>query len=252
VKALLVGVLAQLLMSAPVPGGDAILGRTDIRYIVIGESHGTSQTPATFGDLIAVAARGAPVVAVVELSGADQPLLDAYLTSQGGPDNRRALLKGVTWAARDGRSSVAMLELVERLRQLRVGGADLEVIACQPFRPDQMSDYEKAMGQCWRDAGAAFPKARILVLVGNWHADRAPSDGRNRAIAQLPVGETLALIAASAGGEAWSCKETDCGPKSLQRLDERARGIYLTPGDRHFDGIMASGGVYTASPPVFP
>ena len=251
-KILAIILLAQAAASAPIPGANAVLNRPDLRYIVVGESHGTKQMPAIFGDLVDAAAGRGPVVTVMEHSGADQPLLDAYLASDGGPADRAALLAGVSWSKgmRDGRSSVAMLDLIERLRLLRRQGADLVVLACQPFKLDQMSDYEGAMGQCWRDAGSAHPKARVLVLAGNAHTDRAPSDGRTRAIAQLPAGETLSLVASSAGGQAWNCQNAKCGPFALYPGDARARGVYLTPQDGHFDGVLSAGGAYAASPPA--
>lgn len=244
--------LAQALAITPLPGADTLLDRDDLRYIVVGESHGTAQMPAAFGDLVTFAARRGSVVAAVELSGGDQPLLDAYLRSNGAPADRQALLAGHVWTIHDGRTSLAMLDLIERLRRLRRQGADLTVVACQPFKPEQMVDYERAMGLCWRDAGSAHPKARVLVLVGNVHADRAPPDGRTVAIASLPAAETLSLIAASAGGEAWSCEGADCGPRALYRADDLARGIHLTPRGAHYDGVLAAGGGFTASPPALP
>lgn len=253
-KVLVFSLLTQALAAAPLPGVEAVLDRTDLRYIVVGESHGTAQMPAAFGDLATAAARRGPTVVALEHSGADHPLLDAYLASKGDRADRAALLKGVGWTQKlqDGRTSVAMLDLLERLRQLRHQGANLTVVACQPFKPEQIVDYEKSMGLCWRDAGAAHPEARVLVLVGNIHADRAPAGGRTSAIAALPAAETLSLIAGSAGGQAWSCKGADCGPIALYRVDDLVRGVHLTPRDGHYDGVLAPGGVFTASPPAAP
>src|SRR5438552_2936988 len=108
-----------------VPGAGALFERPTVRVVWVGEMHGTSEMPALFADLVCVASTTARRVVVALERGADeQPLWDRFLISDGGPAARAALLKGSDWTSptQDGRNSVAMLALADRLREYKAQG----------------------------------------------------------------------------------------------------------------------------------
>ncbi|MGV6492816.1 hypothetical protein ACTUVK_003020 [Stenotrophomonas rhizophila] len=90
--------------------------------VLVGELHGTVETPALVGELACAAAADAtPVTVALEMDPTEQARIDAYLASAGTAADRSALLAGRFWTRtmQDGRSSVAMAALIERLRSLR-------------------------------------------------------------------------------------------------------------------------------------
>src|SRR5688572_25707746 len=72
---------------------DAIARRHgDAPILILGELHGTHEAPAVLAGLVrTLAARGAVQVGL-EIPAAEQPALDAWLTSDGAAVARRALL----------------------------------------------------------------------------------------------------------------------------------------------------------------
>ena len=96
--------------------------------LLLGEIHGTAESPAFALEVACHAARsGLPVVVGIELRASEQERVDAFMDSEGTDGDRRALLAGSPWQAgyQDGRASHAMLELIDGLRQLRHDGLDV-------------------------------------------------------------------------------------------------------------------------------
>ncbi|HYC67900.1 hypothetical protein [Brevundimonas sp.] len=258
-------VMAAALSAAPAcvppPGTEALLA-TPQRVIVIGEMHGTAETPAAFAEIVCAAAERGPVTVALELPQGMQPSLDAFLAA---PDAAAALaaLEGSPFldpAMNDGRSSEAMLAMLNSVRELKLAGRDVAFHAFQPSqsRPRGLDQswYELDMGHILAMAVFARADARVLALVGNLHArktaiDRFPDLGLPAA-AHLPAADTLTLNVAQQGGEAWNCQR-ECGPNaSISTYDGEARGVVLEPaGDGAYDGVLALGPT-TASPPVRP
>ena len=70
---------------AAIPGATAILSDRSTRTIVVGELHGTNETPAAFADLTCLAASaGRRVVVALEHPTTDQPQIDKFIASDGG------------------------------------------------------------------------------------------------------------------------------------------------------------------------
>ena len=246
---------------APPQGTEALLAMPQ-RYIVVGESHGTAETPAAFGQMVCAAAERGPVTVALELPTALQPNLDAFLAA---PDENAALaaLEGTHFMnprMNDGRSSRAMLEMLLFVRDLRNGGRDVAFHAFQPSnsRPRELNQawYELDMGHALAGAAYARPQAKVLVLVGNLHArktgfERFPDVGVPAA-GHLPAADVVTLDVAQQGGEAWNCQQ-ECGVhRSRGVYDAGARGVILEPSDGGaYDGVLALG-PSTASPPIRP
>jgi hypothetical protein len=253
---------AAIAACAPPAGTDVLLSAPQ-RVIVVGEMHGTAETPAAFAEMVCAAAEQGPVTVALELPTSMQPQLDAFLAAS---DDAAALqaLEGTHFMdprMNDGRSSRAMLDMLLSIRALRAAGRDVTIHAFQPSdssRPRELSQawYELDMGYLLSRAVFTRPQAKVLALVGNLHArktgfSRIPEIGLPAA-GHLPAADTLTLNVAQQGGEAWNC-QSECGVHpSVARYDVEARGVIMDPaGDGAYDGVLALG-PSTASPPIRP
>ena len=243
-------------MAAEIPGLYDLLARPNLKYVIVGEMHGTAETPAAFGDLAMGVAKRGPVTVALEYPDADHPQLDAYLHSKGEAADRAAFLQGRLWTypSQDGRTSKAMLDLIERLRVAIATVPGFQVVSCQPSRVSGSADNDRGMGECWKAAGAARPEATILALAGNAHAALIDQYGYPPAASFLPPEQTVSLVNARPGGEAWNCQQDGCAPHSMGLASgPTARGIHLgSVRGGAYSGVFAPGGPFSASPPAAP
>lgn len=105
----MLGVLALLAASAapaacaPVEGAASLWAKRETRWVIVGEMHGTNETPDAFTNLVCLAARSrGPVTVVIEYPADMQPVLDSWLASDGGA--RRAARRAVLAQADAGRA----------------------------------------------------------------------------------------------------------------------------------------------------
>lgn len=178
----------------------------DDRPLLIGEMHGTRETPWIAGQVAAEIAAGQPVLLGLEMPSALQGGLDRYLASDGGAAARERLLSAPWWTRKiqDGRSSRAMFDLIERLRRLRSQGLDIEPI-CFAGRGDYAERLLRAHEQ--------QPARHLLVLVGNYHARiTGGSDPEAMSMAdELGMLQPFSLAVGARAGEAWNCMRDGCG-----------------------------------------
>lgn len=243
----------------PPPGTTEMLDGGQ-RFVILGESHGTTETPAAFAEVVCEVAQRGPVTVAVELPEAMQDQLNAFLIAD---DNTAAVaaLSGTSFInprMTDGRSSRAMLDMLLALRRLKVEGRDVAIHAFQPSSAIALdlpqAYYELQMGHRLAQAATTRPGSRVLALAGSIHARKtgianAPDLGLPAA-AHLPTNETLVLSVAQQGGEAWNCR-AECGVQLIPtRYDAEARGVIMGAyGDGAYDGVLALGPT-TASPPI--
>lgn len=123
---------------APPPGAEA-LWTPEARYVIVGEIHGTTETPAAFAQLVCAAAEQGPVTVALELPTEMQPQLDAFLIATDDASAAATLHETSFWVRdperQDGRSSMAMLEMMQSIRRLKAGGGDVAFRAFQPSNP---------------------------------------------------------------------------------------------------------------------
>jgi len=191
----------------PVPLADLLVkpGST----VVFGEIHGTREIPVAFGAIACHAANS--LIVGLEISRDEQPRLDRYLASDGGREARADLLAGSHWRIHDGRSSEAMLALIEQLRTWHVPIVAFDV-------DDGFYDHngrEQGMTVPLIAARRAHPDAAIIVLTGNLHARLAGSAAfpgvefmAQRLHQSIP--HVTAIDTAYGRGTAWMCT-TRCG-----------------------------------------
>ncbi len=218
----LIALLAAAAPCTPVPGAER-LWQPATRWVIVGEMHGTNETPAAFVNLVCLAGRtGRPVSVAIEYSEDFQPAVDAWLLSDGGAKARAALLEMRIWhreaSNQDGRSSGAFLKMFEQLRLM---------------------------------------KRLILALVGNFHAIRKeeafPGNPTRTAGSLMPPARTLTVNVVSNGGRAWFCDQQGCGDQASGYAREAPVGIvYSADADRRWDATYELGVPTTASPPAIP
>jgi hypothetical protein len=245
--------------AAPCPalaGAAVLVARPALRWLIVGEVHGTAESPVAFGDLVChAAARGRRPIVALEYPAREQAALDAYLRSRGSDRDRRALLARIGTGMADGRTSAAMLDLVERLRRMRRAGRIDGVVAVQPVGGADQAARASAMAEALQGAAGADPGRLVIALLGNVHAMKAefvrPSFRFTPAAGHLPPAQTVSLAVRGNGGAAWNCVP-ECGPHDRGPAKTQApRGIVLArePGAA-YDGALNLGVMTTASPPA--
>ncbi|WP_260597536.1 hypothetical protein [Sphingomonas endolithica] len=242
---------------APVPGANH-LWQPNIRWIIVGEMHGTNESPDAFVNLICLAAKtGRPVTIALEYSSDDQAAIDAYLSSDGAAQARASLLKLSLFASdmQDGRGSIAFLRLWEQLRVMKQAGRIVGVVASDVGRSTpQGQERNAAMAQTWTSITAANDGI-ILALVGNLHAMRRPITIANRTIVPagsiMPAKRTITMTIDGNGGKAWNCQDDGCLQHDNGDPRQAAHGItYLTAADRQWDATYELGVPTTAAVPA--
>lgn len=239
-----------------VDGLKPLLSAGDV--IVLGEMHGTAQSPAFVLDIACHARQaGLPLVVGLELGETEE--IRTFLGSKATAEDRAALLGGARWQStyQDGRNSKAMLDLLDGLRAMGARSDDLEVLlfdAGGGQRRDQlMADNVKAV----------LPKSEdklVVLLTGNVHSRFRKGSRFSREFEpmaylvgkSLPQGRRMtSLDVAYANGTAWICAP-DCGEAQLRgQGPEGLEGIKIDSwaertGHHGWYGV----GAIEASPPA--
>jgi hypothetical protein len=207
----------QARCNGKLPGEEALLRRAGLKWLVVGEDHGTNQVPEAFSYLVCRLSHSRKVVVGVEISDLQQRDIDVFLSNDNAKAARTNFLKSPIWHSpiKDGRSSRAYFAMMERLRDLYRHGNVINVVALQPSVFGDKAAFERMMAQ--RAIDSARPGALGVILVGNLHAQiDAISHGTQSyppMAAYLPRGATVTLDAITPGGMQWACLGPDkCGP----------------------------------------
>jgi len=246
----------------PLPGLAPLI-TADVEYLLFGEYHGTVEMPGAVADALCSAlATRRPVVLGIEMDQLNQPWLDAWLASDGGSEAKAALLAAPGWAESGGRTTEAILGLVDSARRLARAGRDVTLLAFDPVSISGTSAAREAgMARLLRAAAEGRPHSLVIALTGVGHASRTgwtsytpPFDALG---GLLPKARTRSFAFARPGGFYWGCQSPDgtrdgCKPYAMPVREPVApRGVRLDPAAREgFDGIYSAGAAYTASRPA--
>ena len=238
---------------ASLPGAEQLWTRPGLRFIIVGETHGTTEAPAIFADLICSAREvKRPIIVGIELR--DQPALDIFMGSGNDRARNRELLSAEEWKGRDGRTSTAMLTLLERLRVLKRVGIVSEVVAFStPYADDSAARGEERMASALLSSAVGQPDALVVALSGNVHACKttmAQIGNYGLMASFLPPSQTVSLVVRDRGGRAWNCQDGACGPHALSSSGGEKRSITFASPHPCFDGILSTGLSATASRPA--
>jgi hypothetical protein len=254
----LLAVAAAPISCAPPKGAQALVSRPSLRWLLLGEDgHGTNEMPRTTADLVcAAAAAHRPVTVGVEFAFRNQPLLDDFMASDGGPAARAALLAAPMWDPdwADGKSSRAMLALLEWLRMQHRSGIVSRVIAFDPDMTRNGADREHQMAGRLQ-AMAPRGNGLFIALTGSYHARTRLSDAGTTPYPPmamlLPREQIVSIRIQGSSGRNWSCTERGCGEQDADQTGGTVRRLSLraTP-DGSYDGEYDLGMPVTPSPPV--
>lgn len=247
----------------PMPGLGATVPLDRLDYLLVGETHGTTELPAAFAAIACAALEGGrPIVVGIEHAPEHQTALDVYMSSEGGPAARQALTAAPAWST-DARFSVAMADMIEQVRTWRAAGADVTVAAFDELarQPGVDAAREESMARRLIEARAARPGSMVVALTGLGHADKEGFISMSPPVASmmmhLPAERSASLAFFRSGGENWRCRREEgatqdtCGPAPLTaREDAVERGVHPTTDPAAFSGRYSPGGVLTASAPA--
>lgn len=260
-------------------GAGALAGLAEDRIIIFGEAiHGTNESPdALFGLACLLAGEGVPVLVGLEAEHAAGAELDAFLDH--GDVSRLYETTAAMWDVHDGRSSRAILTLLQNLAGLRAAGLDVRVFA---FDTTWSLDYQAQadwatvardakMAEIVNETARAFEGA-VLLLTGGFHARKQSFPFDETLFVPMATGITvrpvLSLEMWHAGGSGWITGEVDGEPvtgaitvTNLLAEGAPARTFVLGEhekilgedywGNAYWDGVYYTGPI-TASPPAFP
>lgn len=220
-KCILVRVCAVALLAFSVSGHarsgsaqcGAPSGTPDARILLFGEMHSSVESPTLVGKVACALVQHGPVALGLELPSTEQAPIDRYLASNGGAAARKALRSGQFWQHGDGRSSVAMFNLIDTARRLRQVGLAVPVFTLDPDLAGTADD-NKALAHALRMYHDQHPASRIVALMGNLHAGQAVVSPFGEAI--TPAGYYLrdlhpvSVYVTYHSGTIWACMDT-CG-----------------------------------------
>src|SRR5215469_17553386 len=83
---------------SPIPGADQIWSKASVRWVFIGELHGSNETPAAFFNLVCDAiAQGKHVIVALERPSSEQAALNEILTAKDLATAQDLLLRLHDW-----------------------------------------------------------------------------------------------------------------------------------------------------------
>jgi hypothetical protein len=250
-----------------VSGLSALLKRGNI--LLFGELHGTREAPAFIADVVCIAAKKRIAVTLgLEIPLDEQASIDRFLDSSGGAAAEARLTEGAFWRPerQDGRSSIAMLHLIEQVRSLRASGNKVRIVAYDSKSGTPAQARDRVMAQNLAAVVGREPRNFLVVLSGNVHNRLTRGVSWNKEYE--PLGYLLTKSSGSSrvisfnmsheGGEAWGCRspspdsdEVSCAPYSYRpQVGATAWSLKLTPASgAPFSGTYGVGRI-TASPPA--
>lgn len=205
-----------------------VLRDADTRLIIVGTLHGTVESPALVRDIVAMAAAHRPVRVGLEMPVTAEPVVRAYIDSNGDPRQLAVVEKLDFWKFPDGRATSASLALIESLQSLRGSGHDVDFFAMEPSYPskqDMTTRFKEAgMAAAIRAAlVSAKPDTLVVALMGNYHSRVHDGDAKS-SLFGLSVPEMLAdhhpmvLEVQGVKGAAWNCQNGVCGVHAISAV----------------------------------
>ncbi|WP_448132871.1 calcium-binding protein [Stenotrophomonas rhizophila] len=242
--------LCSAAIAAPAPDETAtqiMRHAGDHRLVVLGEYHGTAETPLLVAELMERYSRDTAAVRLaLELPMSENVALARYLRSDGGADARETLRTSPFWAVKDdqhdGRRSRDMLALIEAVRVLRAQGRDVGVAGYDEETDTSARNDQRdaAMATHLRQQFNALPAdARMLVLTGNVHAMRtrpadAPAEMQQKMMAAHLLDLPLYSVRLEAlRGHFWACFQPCRAVPLIERPPRAAKED--TGADRQYD-----------------
>jgi hypothetical protein len=157
-------------------------------------------------------AAGFSVALGLSIPRTEQERINRYLASPGAPSDQDELLRGLFWRRphQDGRSSRAIMDLIDRVRSLRHYGLFIHVVAYDTEEAIG-SQRDALLAKVWEDRRKAHPDELFVILAGNTHTRTVQGtqwDPDFVPMARRLVGSDPSLMALDlsyAQGKRWGC-----------------------------------------------
>ncbi|TNE60839.1 MAG: hypothetical protein EP335_17520 [Alphaproteobacteria bacterium] len=235
----------------------------DKPFIFVGEMHGTTETP-TFTAALAcqLAAEGLSVlVALEQPQNVQLPMRQddghyAFALDDDGLSERYWFRKKP-----DGRTSAAMLAMIDRLQELAADdNARIDIQGVDiPWEDDEMTiDRDGHMAENIQALWSTDRYDRVVVLAGNYHT-RLPGD---KVMDTIVAGvdhdqdDSYSVAVRSPRGQIWACMGATCGEQDMGGGKGPDRPILQTVADEYRAATPYSAVLwlphFTASPPALP
>ncbi len=210
-------------------GGNATLSSVDadgFDAIVFGEIHGNVQTPQLFFDAVCkFASNSSP-----PLVGVEMPASSIKAVRDSVERGRQDVFRDVFWArSRDGRSSAANLELIERLVRLesqgfiRLVGFDTRVTGREDFGASSLSALTS-------EEQATGGKGKWILLTGRGHS-RYGNDPLSLSYALVQSGRSTSVVDLTlATGTTWACVMGECKVQQTGSSECESSSMPRDPG----------------------
>lgn len=238
----------------PIEGVKEVIGPG--RILLLGELHGTKESPAFLSAVSCHAvSEELSVTVALELPHSEEEAVETFLGSTGSAEDLLKILRLPFWAKsyQDGRTSRAMLTLLEDLRSMKQSGGKLQVVLMDA--PSEPRTRDEAMAGRLLAVAKESPDGFLVALSGNVHNRTARgSRGMGERVLKGAGAERLTSLDLSHnGGTAWICEATEgCGPLRL-RGGGTGPGLqvnlYAEPDSMGYHGTYHVGEI-TASPPA--
>jgi len=228
------------------------------KILLLGEMHGTAEAPRFVRDTICAAlAADLSVTIALEMPVAEKATLEAYKRLGGPSEAAREILRASEfWQTPDGRSSQAVLSLIDEIFQWQEEGKSIALVL---FDDPAAEKRDLAMADHIAKASDELPENLLIVLTGNLHNRMTRGIGFDENYEpmgfflrqQLPERTMISLNLSFAGGEAWNCM-AECKINPLPVVNESLkREIILTDqsGKSAYHGVFHVGKA-TASLPA--
>ncbi|NOK33775.1 hypothetical protein HMI49_11255 [Corallococcus exercitus] len=238
--------------------------------LLVGEQLGSNEVPEVVGHVVCQAAQtGLAVVLGLSIPATEQARVDAYLSSPGAPADQDALLEGRFWTRtyQDGRSSRAVMDLIDRMRALRAAGLRVTVVAYDT-EVINGSKRDVVLAQVWTKRRAAKPDEVQVVLAGNTHTQLEKGTQWDPAFTPMAhlMKENRSLVVLEmsyAQGTRWGCdlnrdSKLVCGLVGATPAPAVAAPAGLSPyiqmrqtsGGESFQGLLYAGQLTASMPAI--
>lgn len=228
------------------------------RLLVLGEVHGTNESPEFVKYLMCGILQGAeplpPIIVGLEYPSGENLSLQTFLNSREiPPDTRSTLTSSGFWQQpfQDGRSSQAIYRLINDIRMIRQLGYKIDVYPYVPSYPNGDNSIDEQYADAINHLTDRFPESLVIVLTGNLHAKKS---AEMKKMASYLTAKNKSILLVSSGGTAWACTPK-CGLGTLKgdgqfALEKSEEHSDLLPtNDVDYDGYLYLGNV-TASLPA--
>ena len=208
--------------------------------ILIGEFHGTWETPILIASIVRQAATlNVETILCIECCASEQASIDCFLNSEGHNMSIDNLLGSPHWSNQDGRASVGIFGMLELLRRLRHDGKMIQVVAMDSnwespsvdpatLTREELRRLEEltagrdlAMSKSVIQTRKQSPNAIVIAFAGDVHTRMIK--GTSWDAEYIPMGwyvsqevkDVVSLITETAGGKAWIQTDRGIGPTTI-------------------------------------